>query len=85
SRLMLDNFDHIKAYWIQTGAELAEKALFCGADDFDGTILDERITHMAGARSPKGLVETDIAERIRRTGRTPVRRDSFYKELVGVN
>ncbi|HEY4002953.1 MAG TPA: aminofutalosine synthase MqnE [Candidatus Xenobia bacterium] len=84
SRLMLDNFDHIKAYWIQVGPELSEKALSCGADDFDGTILEERITHMAGARSPKGLGENAICERIRKAGRVPVRRDCFYNELVNV-
>ncbi len=84
SRLMLDNFDHIKAYWIQIGPDLAEQALWCGADDFDGTILEERITHMAGARSPKGLAESHIVDRIRKTGRVPVRRDCFYNELVTV-
>ena len=84
SRLMLDNFDHIKAYWIQVGPELCQKALWCGADDMDGTIVDERITHMAGARSPRGLVEAAIQKHIRDAGRTPVRRDALYNELVTV-
>lgn len=81
SRLMLDNFDHIKAYWIQVGLETARDALQCGADDFDGTVLDERITHFAGARTPKGVQEEDIWRLIREAGCVPVRRDSWYKEV----
>ena len=52
---MLDNFDHIKAYWVMIGEKLAQVALSFGADDMDGTIVEEKISHMAGATSPKGL------------------------------
>lgn len=55
ARLLLDNFDHIKAYWVMIGESLAQVALSFGADDLDGTIIEEKITHMAGARSAKGL------------------------------
>ncbi|MBM3462292.1 MAG: aminofutalosine synthase MqnE [Armatimonadetes bacterium] len=80
-RLMLDNFDHIKAYWIQVGLETARDALNCGADDFDGTVLDERITHFAGARTPIGVQQQDIWRLIREAGCVPVRRDSCYNEV----
>lgn len=81
ARLMLDNFDHIKAYWIQVGLDTACKALSCGADDFDGTVIDERITHFAGARTPVGVREEDIWGHLRDAGCVPVRRDSWYHEV----
>ena len=59
ARLMLDNFEHIKAYWVMIGEKLAQVALSFGADDLDGTIVEEKITHMAGAKSPKGLARED--------------------------
>lgn len=81
ARLMLDNFDHIKAYWIQVGLETACRALWCGADDLDGTVRDERITHSAGARTPVGVSAGDLGRIIRDAGCMPVRRDSWYNEV----
>lgn len=81
SRLMLDNFGHIKAYWTQVGLETARDAMNCGADDFDGTVLDERITHFAGAKTPVGVKEDRIWSLIREAKCIPVRRDSWYNEI----
>lgn len=81
SRLMLDNFAHIKAYWTQVGLETARDAMRCGADDFDGTVVDERITHFAGAGTPVGVTVDRLCTLIREAGCTPVRRDSWYHEL----
>ncbi|MFO7748614.1 MAG: aminofutalosine synthase MqnE [Desulfobacteraceae bacterium] len=78
ARLMLDNFDHIKAYWVMIGEKLAQVALSYGADDLDGTIIEERITHTAGARSAKGLTRTQMEKMITASGFKPVERDSFY-------
>ena len=81
SRLMLDNFDHIKAYWIMLGEKTAQLALSFGADDLDGTIIEEKITHMAGAKSAKGLTKRNIEKLIEGGGLIPVQRDSFYNEI----
>ncbi|RJP95187.1 MAG: aminofutalosine synthase MqnE [Desulfobacteraceae bacterium] len=81
ARLMLDNFDHIKAYWVMIGEKLAQIALNFGADDLDGTIIEEKITHMAGATSSKGLTRENIQNMIRSGGFDPVERDSFYREI----
>ena len=78
ARLMLDNFDHIKAYWVMIGEPLSQVALSFGADDLDGTIIEERITHTAGASSAKGLTREQMETMIRKAGFTPVQRDSFY-------
>lgn len=78
ARLLLDNFDHIKAYWVMIGEKLAQVALHFGADDLDGTIIEERITHMAGATSAKGLTKEQMEDMIIRAGFEPVERDSFY-------
>jgi len=78
ARLMLDNFDHIKAYWVMIGEPLAQVALSFGADDLDGTIIEERITHTAGARSAKGLTRGQMENMICKAGFNPVQRDSFY-------
>lgn len=80
-RLMLDNFGHVKAYWIMAGLDTASKAQFFGADDFDGTVVDERITHMAGCETPVGLTEERLKGMIRDTGRSPARRDALYQVL----
>jgi len=80
-RLMLDNFDHIKAYWIMSGLENARRAQFFGADDLDGTVVDERITHMAGCETPVGLTEEALRQMIRESGREPVRRNGLYEIL----
>ena len=81
ARLLLDNVDHIKAYWIMTGLKMAQILLSYGADDIDGTILEERIVHMAGADSPLGVSEEEMRALIREAGREPVRRDSLYRPL----
>ncbi len=72
SRLMLDNFSHIKAYWVTLGEGLAQVALSYGADDFDGTVFEERIHHDAGSETPRGLSVQRIRELIEGAGRTPV-------------
>lgn len=79
ARLMLDNFSHIKAYWVMIGESLAQVALSFGADDLDGTIIEEKITHMAGAKSAKGLTRSQMERLISSAGFTPVERDSFYR------
>ena len=81
ARLLLDNFEHIKAYWVMIGEALAQVALSFGADDLDGTIIEEKITHMAGARSAKGLSQAAMQRLIRAAGFHPVQRDSFYNPL----
>lgn len=81
ARLMLDNFDHIKAYWVMIGEKLAQVALSYGADDLDGTIIEERITHTAGATSAKGLTRDEMVRMIESAGFTAVERDSFYNEI----
>lgn len=81
SRLMLDNFPHIKAYWVMIGEKLAQVALHYGADDLDGTIIEERITHTAGASSAKGLTRDQMEDMIISGGFVPVERDSFYGEI----
>src|SRR6186713_1089499 len=78
SRLMLDNIPHVKAFWIATGVELAQTALWFGVDDLDGTVQEEKIYHMAGSRTPEALTTRDIERIIRAAGRTPVERDTFY-------
>ncbi|MCP3899067.1 MAG: aminofutalosine synthase MqnE [Desulfobacteraceae bacterium] len=81
ARLMLDNFDHIKAYWVMIGEKLAQVALSYGADDLDGTILEEKITHSAGAKSAKGLAQDKMENMILEAGFIPTERDSFYNEI----
>jgi aminodeoxyfutalosine synthase len=81
SRLYLDNFDHITAYWVGLGLKLAQVALNYGADDLHGTILEEHIFHMAGAKTPQLQTEVDMVKAIRETGRTPVQRDTFYQPV----
>jgi aminodeoxyfutalosine synthase len=82
ARLMLDNVAHIKAFWIATGVEIAQLALWYGADDLDGTVQEERIYHMAGSRTPETLSTADIQELVRAAGREPVERDTLYN-VVG--
>jgi aminodeoxyfutalosine synthase len=78
SRIVLDNFPHIKAYWIQLGEKLAQVALSFGADDMDGTIGEEKITHAAGAKTPLQLAKERMEELIASAGYTPVERDTIY-------
>ncbi len=81
SRLMLDNFPHIKAYWVMLTEEVAAVALNFGADDIDGTVGEERIAHDAGAVSPKKLAEDQIIKIITDSGKVPVERDVFYNPI----
>jgi aminodeoxyfutalosine synthase len=85
SRLMLDNIPHIKAFWIATGVEVAQQALWFGADDLDGTVQEEKIYHMAGARTPEVMSTAAIRRLIRAAGREPVERDTLYNVVTGPN
>jgi aminodeoxyfutalosine synthase len=78
SRLFLDNIPHIKAYWIMLGEKLAQLSLLYGADCLEGTVIEEKIAHSAGARSKRGLTLKEIISMIREVGKIPVERDSFY-------
>ena len=82
SRLMLDNIPHVKVFWIMLGIKLAQVALSYGADDFDGTVVEEKITHRAGATTPQGLTVADIIRLIEETGTVPVERDTIYNEVI---
>lgn len=82
SRLLLDNFDHIKAYWVLLSPEAASLGLSFGATDLDGTIGQEKIMHMAGMQSPEGLAKEQMKQLIREAGKTPVERDIFYNEVA---
>jgi aminodeoxyfutalosine synthase len=79
ARLLLDNFAHIKAYWIMTGLKLAQTALFFGANDMDGTVVEEVISLMSEAGHGQTVSKADLVRVIRATGRTPVERDALYK------
>lgn len=81
ARLMLDNFPHIKAYWVMIGPKLAQIALSFGADDMDGTVKEEVITHMAGAETEQALGHKTLIRLIREAGRDPVERDTLYTTL----
>ena len=81
SRLILDNFDHITAYWISTGLPLAQVALSYGADDLHGTIEEEKIFHMAGAQTPLGQTRGNLERAIREAGRQPVERNTYYEAI----
>ncbi|MCG6919421.1 MAG: aminofutalosine synthase MqnE [Deltaproteobacteria bacterium] len=81
SRLLLDNFAHIKAYWIMLGAKMAQVALHFGADDLDGTVMEERIGHMAGASSAEALTPEELQSLIRAAGHEPVQRDTFFNPV----
>lgn len=81
ARAFLDNFPHIKAYWISLGLELAQKALRFGADDLDGTIEEERIYHMAGVDSPVQQSTPTLRQAILNAGYRPVLRNAFYDEI----
>jgi aminodeoxyfutalosine synthase len=81
SRIYLDNFDHITAYWVGLSLKLAQVALSYGADDLHGTILEEHIFHMAGAKTPQLQTEAEMIKAIREAGRLPVQRDTFYRPV----
>lgn len=82
SRLMLDNFPHIKAYWVMLGMQIAQTAQSYGADDLDGTVVHEKIYHDAGSDSPQELTVEEIRRLIEEAGRVPVERDTLYHEVV---
>ena len=81
ARIMLDNFPHIKGYWVMITPELTQVALSSGVSDIDGTIKDERIAHASGAITEQGLTESELVRLIQATNRVPVKRDALYKEL----
>jgi aminodeoxyfutalosine synthase len=83
SRIYLDNFDHVTAYWISFGLPLASIALSYGVDDLHGTIMEEKIFHMAGATTPKSQTQSAFEKVIREVGRDPVARDTWYRRLDG--
>ena len=83
SRIYLDNFAHITAYWVGLGLKLAQVALSYGADDLHGTIVEEHIFHMAGAKSPQLQTAAEMIKAIREAGRVPVQRNTFYEPLKG--
>ena len=78
ARLLLDNFDHIKAYWVMIGPKLAQISLRFGVNDLDGTVIEEKITHAAGAETDKGMTQAAIVRLIRQAGRKPIERDTLY-------
>ncbi|MEM1450145.1 MAG: aminofutalosine synthase MqnE [Planctomycetota bacterium] len=77
-RLLLDNIDHIKAYWIMLSIPVAQMALSYGADDVDGTVVEEKIYHEAGATTPQQVMRAELVQWIRDAGRIPVERDTLY-------
>lgn len=85
SRIYLDNFDHITAYWVSTGLPLAQVSLNYGVDDLHGTIMEEKIFHMAGATTPQEQTVETLERVIREAGREPVQRDSYYRHIVSAN
>lgn len=81
SRIYLDNFRHIKAYWVMLGLKIAQVALAFGVNDLDGTVVEEKIGHDAGADSPQALAKEQIVNLIRKAGKIPVERDTLYRDL----
>ncbi len=81
SRIYLDNFRHIKAYWVMLGLKIAQVALAFGVNDLDGTVVEEKIGHDAGADSPQALSKEQLCGLIRKAGKTPVERDTLYQEI----
>jgi aminodeoxyfutalosine synthase len=81
-RLLLDNFPHIKAYWQMMTAKIAQIALRFGADDIDGTVIEEKIYHDAGATTPQGMRRAELMRLITAAGRVPVERDTLYRAVT---
>jgi aminodeoxyfutalosine synthase len=81
-RLLLDNFPHIKSYWQMVSPELAQISLRFGADDIDGTVIEEKIYHDAGATTPQGMRRQDLMRLITEAGRVPVERDTLYRSVT---
>jgi len=82
SRLLLDNFGHIKAYWQMLTPKIAQIALRFGADDLDGTVIEEKIYHDAGATTPQGMTRKELCRLITEAGRVPVERDTLYHAVT---
>ena len=80
-RIFLDNFDHIKAYWIMLGEKIAQVSLAFGVNDLDGTVVEEKIGHDAGAKSPQALTIDGIIRLIKKGGKVPVERDTLYHPI----
>ena len=83
SRIFLDNIEHITGYWISLGLPVAQVSLSFGVDDLHGTIIEEKIFHMAGAHTPLQQTVASLEKAIRAAGRIPVQRDSFYRRIAG--
>jgi len=81
SRIYLDNFANIKGYWVMLGEKIAQVSLCFGVNDLDGTVVEERIGHEAGADTPQTMSRDAIVSMIRKAGRIPVERDTLYREL----
>jgi len=81
SRLLLDNFDHIKAYWVMLGEKITQVSLSFGVDDVDGTVVEERITRMAGGTTEGCMQKDELIDLIRRADRVPVERDTLYNTV----
>lgn len=81
ARLILDNIDHIKSFWMMLTLPIAQMSLAFGADDLDGTVVEEKIIHAAGAKTKKGITKAEIVKLISETGYQPVERDTFYKPI----
>jgi len=81
SRLVLDNLPHIKAFWIMLGLKIAQLSLLFGVDDLDGTVVEEKITHSAGAETDQSISKEELLELISITGRVPVERDTLYNVI----
>lgn len=81
ARLILDNFDHVKAFWMMLTLPVAQLALAFGADDLDGTVVEERIIHAAGAKTRTGITKPEIIAIISETGYLPIERDTFYRSV----
>jgi aminodeoxyfutalosine synthase len=81
ARIYLDNFDNIKAYWVMLGEKIAQVSLAFGVNDLDGTVVEEKIGHDAGAKSPQSMEREDIENLIRKVGRIPVERDTLYNVI----
>jgi len=82
SRIYLDNIEHLTAYWVSLGLPLAQVSLSYGVDDLHGTILEEKIFHMAGATTPQQQTVAALEHAIREAGREPVQRDSHYRHIL---
>ena len=80
-RLMLDNFDHVKAFWIYIGPKLAQVSLSFGVDDLDGTVLEEKISHSAGANTGQFITKSELVKMIKAAGKIPIERDTLYNVI----